>query len=348
MKNFIIYGAYGYTGELIIEEAVSKGLKPILSGRNEAKLKSLSEKHNLNYIAADLDNLGKLDEITADCNLILNCAGPFSRTFEKVVGYCLKKSLHYTDITGEIQVFEMAALMDKLAKENDIMILPGTGFDIVPSDCLAAFMKQQMPEAQKLALAFKSSGGLSHGTATTMVENIGEGGAVRIDGKIKKVRAAYKTRMIDYGKGPKLSTTIPWGDVSTAYYSTGIPNVEVYIYTPESMLRSMKITRLLGGLLSIPFINNILKKNIKPGGPNEQVRQKGSCSLFGEVEDANGNKKTARLTTIEGYTLTAKTAVLTAEKIIAGNYKTGFSTPSLAYGADLIMEIEGSERNIVE
>lgn len=348
MKNFIIYGAYGYTGELIVEEAVEKGLKPILSGRNEAKLKSLADKFSLSYVAADLDNLKNLDEVIGDCSLILNCAGPFSRTFEKVVTYCLKNGLHYTDITGEIQVFEMAAHMDKLAKKHNIMILPGTGFDVVPSDCLAAFLKQQMPEAQQLALAFKSSGGLSHGTATTMVENIGEGGAVRVDGKIKKVPAAYKTRMIDYGKGPRQSTTIPWGDVSTAYYSTGIPNVEVYIYTPSSMLRGMKMTRLFGGLLSIPFVNNILKKNIKPGGPNEQVRQKGNCSLFGEVTDANGNKKTALLTTIEGYTLTAKTAVLIAEKITSGNVKAGFATPSLAYGADLIMEIEGSERRIVE
>ncbi len=347
-KTFIIYGAYGYTGELVVEEAAAKGLKPILSGRNEAKLKVLGDKFGFEYIAADLDNLNKLDEATTKSSLILNCAGPFSRTFEKVVTYCLKKHLHYTDITGEIQVFEMAAHMDKLAKENNIMILPGTGFDVVPSDCLAAFLKQQMPKAQKLALAFKSTGGLSHGTATTMVENIGEGGAVRIDGKIEKVKAAYKTHMIDYGKGPRLSTTIPWGDVSTAYYSTGIPNIEVYMFTPSSMLRSMKMTRFIGGILSIPFVNNIIKGGIKPGGPNEQVRTNGSCALFGEVEDENGNKKAARLETIEGYTLTAKTAVLIAEKILAGNFKTGFATPSLAYGADLIMEIEGSKRNIVE
>lgn len=347
MKNFIIYGAYGYTGELIVEHAVAKGLKPILSGRSEAKLKPLADKYSLSYVAADLDNLTKLDEVAADCNLILNCAGPFSRTFEKVVGYCLKKGLHYTDITGEILVFEMAAHMDKLAKESGIMILPGTGFDVVPSDCLAAFMKQQMPEAEKLVLAFKSSGGLSHGTATTMVESIGEGGAVRVNGKIKKVPHAYKTRMIDYGKGPRLSATIPWGDVSTAYRSTGIPNIEVYTGVDKASVRGMKMINVFGGILKIPFINNILKSRIKPGGPSERARTNGKSSLFGEVEDTNGNKKTALLTTNDGYTLTAKTAVLIAEKIIAGNFKVGFATPSLAYGADLIMEIEDSERSIV-
>ncbi|CAM4496393.1 MAG: hypothetical protein LEGION0403_FIIPPAGN_01689 [Legionella sp.] len=40
-----------------------------------------------------------------------------------------------------------------------------------------------------------------------------------------------KTRFIDFGKGEKLATTIPWGDVSTAFYTTGIPNIEVYTHS---------------------------------------------------------------------------------------------------------------------
>lgn len=346
-KTFIIYGAYGYTGELIVELAASKGLKPILAGRSEAKLKPLADKHKMDYVVAALDNLNALDEAASKSCLILNCAGPFSRTFDKVVRYCLEKGLHYTDITGEIVVFETAARFDKIAKEKGIMVLPGTGFDVVPSDCLANFMKQQMPEAKKLVLAFKGSGGLSHGTTTTMVESIGEGGAVREGGKIKKVPHAYKTRMIDYGNGPRLSATIPWGDVSTAFYSTGIPNIEVYTYMSKGTLRGLKIVKLLGGILQTPFINNILKSRIKPGGPSEKARENGKSFLFGEVTDEKGNKIAARLTCADGYSLTAQTAILIAEKIMAGQFKTGFATPSMAYGADLIMEATGTKRNLV-
>lgn len=346
-KTFIVYGAYGYTGELIIKVAASKGLKPILSGRNEAKLKPLAEQFGLEYIATDLDNLNKLDEAASKSVLILNCAGPFSRTFEKVAGYCLEKGLHYTDITGEILIFEIAAKMDRQAKEKGIMILPGTGFDVVPSDCLAAYMKQQMPEAIKLVLAFKSSGGLSHGTATTMVENIGEGGAIREGGKIQNVPHAYKTRMINYGNGPRLSATIPWGDVSTAYYSTGIPNIEVFTGVSKGNLRGMKLINLLGGLLKIPFINKMMQGRIKDGGPSESTRAKGKSFLFGEVTDRDGNKKAGRMICPDGYTLTALTAILIAEKILKGSLKTGFATPSMAYGADLIMEVKGVERSLV-
>lgn len=346
-KTFIIYGAYGYTGELIVDLAVAKGMKPILSGRSEHKLKSLAEKYSLEYVVADLDNLNKLDEAAVKSALLLNCAGPFSRTFEKVVAYCLQKQLHYTDITGELMIFEMAALMDKIAKEKGIMILPGTGFDVVPSDCLAAYLKQQMPEAVSLVLAFKATGGFSHGTATTLVENLGEGGAVRANGKIKKVPHAYRTRMINYGNGPRLSVTIPWGDVSTAYYSTGIPNIEVYIGVDKGAVRGMKIMGIFKSILKMPAVNKFLQNRIKEGGPSENARAKGKSFLFGEVMDNEGNKKAARLICPDGYTLTAITAVIIAQKILAGNFKTGFATPSLAYGADLITEVQGAQREIV-
>jgi short subunit dehydrogenase-like uncharacterized protein len=343
-KTFIIYGAYGYTGELIVELCAEKGLKPILSGRSEEKLRPLAEKLGFEYIAAETDQLSKLDEAASRSVLILNCAGPFTRTIKQMVKYCLEKGLHYTDITGEITVFEIAASFDKVAKEKRIMLMPGTGFDVVPSDCLAAFLKTQLPDAVDLKLAFKGTGGLSHGTATTMVENIGAGGAIRKDGKITPVPYGYKTWQVDFYKGPELTATIPWGDVSTAWYSTGIPNIEVYTAMPPGQLRSMKMGNYLGWLLKTPFVNNILKKQIKPGGPSSEKRAKSASYLYGEVFNAKGEKKKASLKTLDGYTLTAVTAVLIAEKILKGNFKSGFATPSLAYGADLIMEVPGTER----
>jgi short subunit dehydrogenase-like uncharacterized protein len=343
-KTFIIYGAYGYTGELITELCARKGLKPILSGRSAEKLKPLAEKYGFEYIASDIEQLIQLDEAASRSALILNCAGPFVRTVRQMVKYCLDKGLHYTDITGEITVFEIAASFDKMAKEKGIMLMPGTGFDVVPSDCLAAYLKTQLPDGVYLKLAFKGTGGLSHGTATTMVENIGAGGAVRKNGKITSVPYGYKTWQVDFHKGPELTATIPWGDVSTAWYSTGIPNIEVYTAVSPGNLRSMKLGNYLGWLLKIPFINNILKKQIKPGGPSPEKRAKSASYLYGEVVNAKGDKKTASLKTLDGYTLTAETSVLIAEKILMGNFRAGFATPSLAYGPDLILEVAGTER----
>src|SRR6187402_1304471 len=111
-----------------------------------------------------------------------------------MVDACLAERVPYLDITGEIAVFEAAAARDAEAKAAGVVLLPGAGFDVVPSDCLAAHLKRRLPSATSLALAFQVLGGVSRGTATTAVENLARGGMVRRAGKLVAVPAAYKTR----------------------------------------------------------------------------------------------------------------------------------------------------------
>jgi short subunit dehydrogenase-like uncharacterized protein len=264
-----------------------------------------------------------------------------------MVEACLRNKRHYLDITGEIAVFEAMAARDNLAKEAGVMVMPGVGFDVVPSDCLALYLKNRLPSATNLTLAFYGVGRISHGTQATMTMNVGKGGAIRKDGEIVKVPAAWKTHQIDFGEVQKLGVTIPWGDVSTAFYSTGIPNIEVYTIVPEQQLKLLKLSRYLGWLLSIKPVQNILQKQIPAGGPSDEERTSGKTYLWGEASDEAGNKVEARQQSAEGYTLTALTALKIAEKILAGNFCTGFQTPAKCYGADLILEIEGVERQDV-
>jgi short subunit dehydrogenase-like uncharacterized protein len=193
-------------------------------------------------------------------------------------------------------------------------------------------------------------GRISRGTATTMVENINRGGLVRRDGKLASVPAAWKTREIDFGRGPVTATTIPWGDVAAAYYSTGIPNIVVYAAIPARLRRLMKLSRAFGWLLGSGPAQRFLKKRIKdqPPGPNETEREKGRSFVWGEVEDDSGRRAVARLSGPEGYKLTALTALTIVRHVLAGNFSVGFQTPSKAYGADLILEIEGVVREDLE
>ena len=174
---------------------------------------------------------------------------------------------HYLDITGEIAVFEAMARFDKKAKDAGIMLMPGVGFDVVPSDCLAKHLKNKLPAATNLTLAFYGMGRISHGTQATMTMNVGKGGAIRRNGEIQSVPAAYKTREIDFGEVKKMGVTIPWGDVSTAFYSTGIPNIEVYTVMPASNLKMLKMSRYIGWLLATKPAQNYLQKQIPAGGP---------------------------------------------------------------------------------
>jgi len=347
MANFLIYGANGYTGELITRFAAERGLKPILAGRNAAKVEELAKKFGMDFRAFDLSDAAKLDAALSEVDFVLHCAGPFSLTSEPMVEACLRTRRHYTDITGEISVFEALAARDKAARDAGVMIMPGVGFDVVPSDCLARHLKDRLPSATSLTLAFYGLGRISHGTQATMTMNAGKGGAIRRDGVIESVPAAWKTREIDFGEVQKTGVTIPWGDVATAFYSTGIPNIEVYTIVPEQQLKLLKLSRYLGWLLATAPVQSILQKQIPAGGPSDEEREKGKTYLWGEARDEAGNRVESRQFGMEGYTMTALTALSIAEKMLKGNFCAGFQTPAKCYGADLILEIEGVSREDV-
>jgi short subunit dehydrogenase-like uncharacterized protein len=343
-KTFLIYGANGYTGELITRYAVERGMKPVLAGRNAAAVGELAAKHGLEHRVFSLDEREKVDAALQEVEMLLHCAGPFSITSRPMVEACLRNVKHYTDITGEIAVFEACARVDEKAKEAGIMVMPGIGFDVVPSDCLARHLKDSLPSATHLSLAFYGMGRISHGTQATMTMNVGRGGAIRKDGVLTPVPAALKTREIDFGEATKTGVTIPWGDVATAFYSTGIPNIEVFTVVLTSALKMMKLSRYLGWLLATGPVQKYLQKKIPPGGPSDEERAAGKTLLWGEASDADGNRVEAQMQGPEGYTLTALAALNIVQKILDGNFTPGYQTPAKAYGADLVLEIEGVNR----
>jgi short subunit dehydrogenase-like uncharacterized protein len=344
-KNFLIYGANGYTGEIIARLAVEKGLKPILGGRSLVKLQPIAQELGLIARPFSLEDKTSLEYTLKEVDFVVHCAGPFSVTSKPMVEACLRLGKHYLDITGEIAVFEAMASLDLEAKKAGIMIMPGVGFDVVPTDCLALHLKNRLPSATNLTLAFMGLGGISHGTQATMTMNVGNGGAIRRDGKITKVQSAWKSRDFDFGDEKQVNcTTIPWGDVSTAFYSTQIPNIEVFAAVPQSAKTLLIFSRYFGWLLATKPLQNVLQSQIPTGGPSKETRKTGKSFLYGEASDNNGNLVSARLQCPEGYATTALTAINIVEKILSGNVHSGFQTPAMAYGADLILEIERSKR----
>jgi short subunit dehydrogenase-like uncharacterized protein len=345
-KEILIYGASGYTAELITQLALVDGAKPILAGRSDSKLAPLCKRHNLPMRVFALDDPAIVAQNLAGVAVVLNCAGPFSRTARLMAEGCIKTGVHYLDITGEIEVFEMLALMGPQAAQAKVMLMPGTGFDVVPSDCLAAYLKRRMPDASSLTLAFQAIGQPSHGTATTMAENLHRGGTIRKGGKLLAVPSAWASREIDFGNGPVTTISIPWGDVSTAWVSTGIADIQVFMAAPASLRLMAKASRYLGGVMGSNFVQNLLKKQIDagPAGPDAQQRQRGASHLWGEVRNAAGQIATARLDTVEGYALTAMTAWDIAKRTANGEAQPGYRTPSQVFGADYILNFAGTTR----
>jgi short subunit dehydrogenase-like uncharacterized protein len=344
--SLLVYGAGGYTGALIARTATAQGLQPILAARRAESLTALAQELGASTRVFALDDPAAIDRQLAGVRVVLNCAGPFAHTALPLVQGCLRARAHYLDITGEIAVFEALAARTAEASAAGVMLLPGAGFDVVPSDCLAAHVAQRLPTATHLTLAIEVKSRTSHGTATTMVENIGQGGMVRRDGKLTRVPAAWRTRTVDLGEGPKRAVTLPWGDVSTAFYTTGIPNIEVYFAAPLSLRLGLHATRWLGPLLATAPLQRRLKAQVKarPAGPSDQHRQTSETLLWAEARDPRGGVAAARLRTPEAYELTHLIATRLAAAALRGEVKPGFATPAGAYGKDLILAVPGVRR----
>jgi short subunit dehydrogenase-like uncharacterized protein len=340
----MIYGANGYTGELIAREAVGRGMKPVLAGRTAAKVEPLAAGLGLQARVFDLRNAAATARSVEGVGVVLHCAGPFSATAAPMMTACLVGHAHYLDITGEISVFELAQTLDADARAANIVICAGVGFDVIPTDCVAAVLKANLPDATHLALGFDSRSGFSPGTAKTSLEGLAQGGKVRQEGRIISVPLAYKTRRIDFGDGEKLAMTIPWGDISTAYATTGIPNIEVYVPgSPAMVARARRANRfkwLFGTSVVQSFIKRRIEKRVE--GPSAAKRDAQPSYVWGEVTNARGDKRTARIKTANGYSLTVTGALAVVEHLLAHEVPGGTCTPAKLIGPDLVTRLQGS------
>ena len=339
----MIYGANGYTGRLIAAEAVRQGLKPILVGRHRNEIEALARELKCTSRVFALDDATKVAAQLEGVAAVLNCAGPFSQTATVMMEACLRAKTHYLDITGEIDVLEAAAALDSRAKEAGVAIVPAVGFDVVPSDCLAAMLAEKLPGATTLLLAFSGGGSVSPGTAKTALESMPGGGRVRIDGEIRRVPPAWKTREIPFRNGPQFAETIPWGDVSTAWHSTHIPNIEVYAAASPALVKQQRRLLRIAPLLKFRPFRRLAERYIDwtIPGPSAGQRAQGRTEFWGQVSDAQGRIAEATLETPEGYSLTSLTAVACLRRVLEGVAPLGFSTPSRAFGKEFILSIHG-------
>jgi len=335
---WLLYGANGYSGELIAREAVRRGHRPFLAGRNRERIEPLARELSCQSRVFTVDR----PDLTG-VELVLHCAGPFVRTALPMVRACLAAKAHYLDITGEIDVFEQIFQLDGEAKRAGVTLLPGTGFDVVPTDCLAAMLAARLPGAEELILAFYSRGGsLSRGTLKTMMESLHEGGAVRRDGRIVRVPLGRDAREIPFSCGPRMAMAIPWGDVASAYRTTGIPNIRVYnAASPRAITRARRMARLAALLRFAPLRRLLQRYADRRTGPPESVRSSARTYLWGSASAPGGREVAMTMETPEGYAFTALSAVAAVERMLEGGIAAGSLTPALAFGPGFVRGIGG-------
>lgn len=341
--EWLIYGANGYSAKLAIERATKDGLKPILAGRNEPKIQRLAEEYGLSYRAFDLSDAQVVARNLEDVKVVSHCAGPFSETAAVMMAACIHTGTHYTDITGEIDVFLHGQALGNQAKAAGVVLMPGVGLDIIPTDCLAAKLVERLPDSTSLTLGLDGGGPqFSPGTAKTAVSVVAEGMKILRNGELKTVPRTFEMRRIDFGNGEKMAGVVPWGDLGTIEYHTGIQNLTVYMPTEVTPAQRV-IFPIVQRIMRLPIARNFMRKRIesKVAGPDEQERASSPTYIWGEAVNDAGQRVTARLKTPNGYEFTGNSIIHTAQSLMAYEGDGGFYTPAQFLGADAIEQFPG-------
>lgn len=359
MDSLLIYGSYGYTGRLVAREAVARGghepdCSPTLAGRDGRAVSQQAA-----TLGVEGRQLALEDDLTSALegfDAVLNCAGPFTETVDPLLEACLETGTDYLDVTGEVAVFERLRQRDREARAAGSTLLPGVGFEIVPSDCLAALLAERLPSGHCLTLGIEASGPPSSGTARTVLDLLGDGGVVRHNGRLIRVPAGFRTRQIDFGTGPTTAVSVPWGDVVTAAYSAGVDSVEVYASAPPWASRALSALESCSCLLTLESVERLLEYGIETvvDGPDERTLATDEAIIWGELTDDAGRRVTARMTTPNPYALTAQSAVSAAERVLGcgsdGDERAvqpGFQTPATAFGHDFALKLEGVDYELL-
>ncbi|MDG4827380.1 saccharopine dehydrogenase NADP-binding domain-containing protein [Asanoa sp. WMMD1127] len=340
-QRWMIYGANGYTGDLVARLAVSRGARPLLAGRNAAAVKALADELGLEHVVFDLRDGAATRAALGEVDVVAHCAGPFVATAGPMLDACLDTGTHYLDVTGEHPVFEAVLARAADARAAGVVLITGAGFDVVPTDCLANLLHAALPDATALELAFVAPGGMSRGTATTGLAMNARGGWRRIAGTLVPTPIGTPAREVAFPSKVRKVGAVPWGDLVTAHHSTGIGDITVYSRVPAPTL--------LAKLIRFAPVRALAARAIKrqPPGPSAETRAATKIEVWGEVRNAAGDVRTATLTGPNAYDLTADAVHRAAEHLLAGTggrgggaVVAGAHTPGTAFGPDFLTRLD--------
>jgi short subunit dehydrogenase-like uncharacterized protein len=345
-RRILIYGGTGYTGRLIAEHARNMRRSPVIAGRTAHRVQALAAELGVPGRVIALDEPEALDDALADVCVLINAASPFAQTTRPLIESCLRTQTHYLDITGELAAFRDAFGYDEAARKRGIMIMPGVGLGIVASDCLAMHVAARIPNAKYLRIALLRPESFSRGTFRSALGLSNSRVTIRRNGRLISVPVGQLQRAFDYGEGERESVAVSWADVFTAYYSTGIRNIEAYF---EADFTSRTLYQLGAGVadaMRLAPVQRLLDIATRawPEGPSPQRRQMEKCVIVAEAEDSWRRCSSARLETPDGYGFTAEAATAIAQRVTRGDFLPGFQTPAKVYGADFVLGLKGTRR----
>ncbi|VVO11348.1 hypothetical protein PS858_01419 [Pseudomonas fluorescens] len=320
MNTLLIYGATGYTGRMAAERAKMLGLNFEIAGRNAERLQSLATLLDVPYRVFTADD--RAERFMGGIDTLLNFAGPFAQTAEALMRACINAGVNYLDITAEINVYRLAESLGAQAAKSGVMLMPGVGWDVVPTDCLAVHVARRVLQPHSLNIALQVPGSMSRGSAMSVAEIIGAGLLARVDGQLVSTPDA-QPRHFDFGDGPVLCLPLSFGDLVTGWHSTGIPNIAMFVHLSGDAFPEGDLSQL-------------------PDGPSVQQRDAHRARAVAEVSGADGTVARSMIETVNGYSYTPLAAVEAARRVLGGERRPGFETPARLFGGGFAETIAGT------
>ena len=344
-KRLLLYGAYGYTGQLAAELAATRGLDVVLAGRDARALTRLAGRLHLPTRVVGLDDVGLLSNALTDIACVVHMAGPFATTSAPMLSACVATRTSYVDITGEIEVFEAIWSRAAEIERAGITVVPGAGFDVVPTDCLAAYVASRSDRPTALVLALRGLESASRGTLRTAIRQLSKPALCRRSGALVALDDR-SPRWIDFGAGEEPCVPVSWGDVATAFRSTGVGNVTVYFRRTLLLRAADTLGRLFGPIVRSRIGQRALEAIVRrfPEGPSKAERIRRRTTISAEAIDASGSSFRALLSTPDPYDFTANCALEISSRISSLSAPLGLVTPSQAFGADFVLSLPGCSR----
>jgi len=346
MGDLLIYGASGFTGKMLVEEARRRELRPILAGRTADKLAALAGAGNLQQRVFALEDPRAIERALDGVSVVLNAAGPFAATAGPLAAACIRRGVHYLDITGEATVIDALAKRDADAKAAGVMVMPSVGFDVVPSDCLAVHVSRRAARVTSLHIGISGLELLSRGSAKTIIAMLDKPVLARRNGRLEKFPPASLERSFDFGSGPRKSIAVTWGDVASAYFSTGVGDVTAYFEATAAVRVHNGMARMFGWAIPYtpwqPFLEAMTA--FLPEGPSPGARHARKAVIVVEAETDGRVVARSRLSTPEAYSFTAESGVAVARRVMGGDLQPGFQTAGRVFGPDFVLGLSGVRR----
>lgn len=335
MKNkILIYGALGYTGNLFVTRALDKELPMVLGARKE-KVREIAEAIGSEYRIFEIKNTADILPFLSDVFLVVNFANIQFSLNKALIEACIQSGTHYIDLGSEYYDISEVHKYHEASIASGSMLMPGYGFNLVPTDIAADIAHQFLPDANELIFGFAAIGESSRGTVKSVLRDATRKGFFRKDGKLQAIAPAVEEiQFAADGRQYTLVNNPLMGEVITAWEGTKIPSIKTYSYFPWILVQFMK------GRLN--WLRKFLLKYAGlffPAGPTEKQLRSGYS--YSWVEAKNADKKV--LITIKGpeaYLFTVQIIQQLIRQLVKGKVSSGFIRPAF-FGRELIESVEG-------